>query len=1058
MKEILTVQIGDYGNFVASQFWNIQRAYFEDGAFTSDFSDVSDMIYECQGSSHGQNVYIPRTTVVDLSSNISMRPSFAEDFLPKFDSSRANYSDIFSMKDLGATSSGISTSFSSMINPVLPWRVHAGEESRRSSLGLSKYRTLVSESQGIDAFKNDGIGERVEDNVRRWAERSDTVGGLQMFVDCGSGWSGFAKSFLTDVWSDLYGKKCVMIYDTTRDLSIDGSDVDKDIFGFFKRSIDTKQTDSTEKSPEVLSTSLSLSPFSRVNRSFMYTHLSLQGMSHALMVPLSAVSAAVTSMDKANPLWSRLDKFSTRKHNPSDAWRGIKSTSVDGSLSVSAMHDALRSHCQGTELESSDISESPAYSLSGSIHSAHGLIFDTSSDIHTSSLLAQCIDTISMLYRAKPWLQGGHTPSFCNMDTVVDKLTNVTQCKYGNVSSAFPSFLDTREKDLSSVLVQGEKTSEGRRRFAALCENLNRLPTQAFTPLHMSGFMMNRHIASKRSVYDQCQNVLYDRPIEELCNSKFKYDNPQIYQYRESIARESSRLSVMRVDTLNSEKAHAASKLRSSRYQGIRSRDASSVASSASDTSSNDYLFGLTETNSGFQSALSRAFHSSSLPLFSYSSAFRPRPLTTRRCVCEWRSNRSPSAASSAGTSSHKDDTDHNTGLGGRFCGAKGGYGDDMWICGRIIDGSKVSGCEREAKEWSFLRHKVAEQEREAQRQREAEEKRKRQEEEEEEEEERRIQEKASRRQGGERKFTSLFSTLSSTFGDSILGSSEKEFDSGESRGYGDDMWICGRIIDGSKVSGCEREAKEWSFLRHKVAEQEREAQRQREAEEKRKRQEEEEEEEEERRIQEKASRRQGGERKFTSLFSTLSSTFGDSILGSSEKEFDSGESSSVDKWGSEAFSGWKVDHSFLFGGTQVVPPSSDSSSSSLLTTGTNEAERKKDKPEKPLSPLEEKLIARRQEQSKTSTISPVPSHCVHPATVSSFLSLSIDPNTGEAFQDIGTGIQQWCRGKGREYVTGIEAFSIDQDEAEEVAEAAFDISSAYGYTKEEEEESSEAW
>ncbi|XP_059640494.1 uncharacterized protein LOC132282741 [Cornus florida] len=253
MREIVTVQVGGYANFVGSHFWNFQDELLglaedphSDPIFKNQCVDM-DVIYRTGETQKGVLTYTPRLVSVDLQGSLG-----------SMSSSGTLYSEFSPQPSDVVTWTGrVSTHESEPRNKNLFLQSLYEEEQERSGMmnginsGKSDFHSqfrnsditeclesgvkfwtdyskvhyhpqslyeLKTDNQefdnyglGRDAFIEGLQGEDLNDRLRFFLEECDHIQGFQFIVDDSGGFSGVAAEFLENV-ADEYTNIPVLLY------------------------------------------------------------------------------------------------------------------------------------------------------------------------------------------------------------------------------------------------------------------------------------------------------------------------------------------------------------------------------------------------------------------------------------------------------------------------------------------------------------------------------------------------------------------------------------------------------------------------------------------------------------------------------------------------------------------------------------------------------------------------------------------------------------------------------------------------------------------------------
>ncbi|KAL6238933.1 hypothetical protein BDW75DRAFT_199932 [Aspergillus navahoensis] len=228
MHEILTLQLGQRANYLATHFWNLQESYFTYNGQEESLVD-HDVHFRPGIGADGGETYTPRTLIYDLKGAFgTLRKNNAlyeltEDFAPGqglWDGKEIRQqlapipqSEYQKSLDAGTQAPQLSSEtvrFWSDYNRVF---YHP-----RSIVQLNDYelnsRIMPFEdwSLGEELFNElDKEHDLLDRDVRPFAEECDQLRALQIFTSSDDAWGGFTARFV-DRLVDEYGKKAVLVW------------------------------------------------------------------------------------------------------------------------------------------------------------------------------------------------------------------------------------------------------------------------------------------------------------------------------------------------------------------------------------------------------------------------------------------------------------------------------------------------------------------------------------------------------------------------------------------------------------------------------------------------------------------------------------------------------------------------------------------------------------------------------------------------------------------------------------------------------------------------------
>lgn len=233
-NEIITLQFGNYSNYVCSHFWNIQESQFvySDEKLTrrDQIPDINhDVLFREGLDSQRYITFTPRTILFDLKENINVfrcvddKKSFkdsvnwsgqtqlfkeeqnkASEFLKSID--EENQKDLEDFADLDSQVKY----WSDYLKPKLH---------ERSYLSFNQPNFTSDEKpdpfglfhMGISAVKDNDLLDAFENNLRKYSEECNNLQGFHMFVDSFNGFGGLA-SLCVDLIREEYAKKSIFSF------------------------------------------------------------------------------------------------------------------------------------------------------------------------------------------------------------------------------------------------------------------------------------------------------------------------------------------------------------------------------------------------------------------------------------------------------------------------------------------------------------------------------------------------------------------------------------------------------------------------------------------------------------------------------------------------------------------------------------------------------------------------------------------------------------------------------------------------------------------------------
>ncbi|KAL2633362.1 hypothetical protein R1flu_004841 [Riccia fluitans] len=258
MREILTLQIGGYANFVGSHFWNFQdeilglrEAGFEDPMIPTHGLNM-DVLYRQGETRERQATYTPRLLSIDLrgssgavnpSGSLYERPPPAvvssihtwqgpaatfkaerherNKFLQSLDDEEAQYREQPGDAKAEEIVDVEVNERQRYIYQSLEEEVQFSTDYLKAHLHPSSTYQIPGCWQGVTPFEDYGTGqglfsssarsEEIRDRVRLFVEECDTIQGFQCFVDDSGGFSAVAADLLEDVGEE-YGRTPIFLF------------------------------------------------------------------------------------------------------------------------------------------------------------------------------------------------------------------------------------------------------------------------------------------------------------------------------------------------------------------------------------------------------------------------------------------------------------------------------------------------------------------------------------------------------------------------------------------------------------------------------------------------------------------------------------------------------------------------------------------------------------------------------------------------------------------------------------------------------------------------------
>ncbi|RZC45220.1 hypothetical protein C5167_038161 [Papaver somniferum] len=245
MKEIVTIQVGGYANFIGSHFWNFQDDLLglaDDPHGNEVFRNQSldtDVLYRSGETHQGVQTYTPRLLSIDLQGSLgsmsshgslyndvsSSGPSYVQTWKGNVtrEVSEPHKKNLF-LQSLYEGEQKVDPTkkiedkdlVDSLQEDVQFWtdfsKVHYHPKSLYEINGLSMDANQFNNyGTGRDVFSEGSRGEEMSERLRFFAEECDHIQGIQFVVDDSGGFSSVAADFLENI-ADDYANIPVLLY------------------------------------------------------------------------------------------------------------------------------------------------------------------------------------------------------------------------------------------------------------------------------------------------------------------------------------------------------------------------------------------------------------------------------------------------------------------------------------------------------------------------------------------------------------------------------------------------------------------------------------------------------------------------------------------------------------------------------------------------------------------------------------------------------------------------------------------------------------------------------
>jgi len=266
-KPLITIQCGNYSNYIGSHFWNLQESAFvysnpDDPSNTSAGHDIlevdNDILYREGLTLNKEVTFTPRLISVDLKGSLGALPECGELYgkisIPK-EESLTNFwtgghqifreepyvkneflteleddsENVLSEKDVDDRDSDTNTKpdndgkLYNLEDSINFWSDYLGARYHPRSILLCESFQHKNTMHPFDVWSlgrqtwsdSCNLGENMEDRIRTFAEECDHLGGFQLISDYQDGFGG-VSSCIVDLLSDEYNNKSVLSFPTSQ--------------------------------------------------------------------------------------------------------------------------------------------------------------------------------------------------------------------------------------------------------------------------------------------------------------------------------------------------------------------------------------------------------------------------------------------------------------------------------------------------------------------------------------------------------------------------------------------------------------------------------------------------------------------------------------------------------------------------------------------------------------------------------------------------------------------------------------------------------------------------
>ncbi|XP_050342835.1 protein misato [Nymphalis io] len=220
-REILTLQFGQYSNYIGAHFWNIQELSF-DYTGTSKTECNHDILYREGRTATGEITYTPRLLLVDLKGSLKTLPASGgleelnlEENLPwnaveKIEQPEHSKNEFLKDIDSG-NAPKIEKKQYNLEQEIDTWTDYLYPRFHFRTVNVIKEYQSGNANESFDIncsgrliWKSD-FGESFADKIRKYVEECDSMQGFQVNFDCTDGFAGLALGCIEHL-SDEYTK------------------------------------------------------------------------------------------------------------------------------------------------------------------------------------------------------------------------------------------------------------------------------------------------------------------------------------------------------------------------------------------------------------------------------------------------------------------------------------------------------------------------------------------------------------------------------------------------------------------------------------------------------------------------------------------------------------------------------------------------------------------------------------------------------------------------------------------------------------------------------------
>ncbi|XP_058813211.1 protein misato [Topomyia yanbarensis] len=237
-REIVTLQLGNYSNYVGTHWWNIQEASFTYDSSAEPTEIDHDVMYREGQTNNGQTTFTPRMLLLDLKGTLKFMPEEGE--LYENNGSGNRTEDILNEIIWDRSKVEVITEKRAEMNEYQQDLSQPGQSGRKQDkdydfknsvkdwidFSYSGYHprsiNIVNEyahskeenrfdtiTNGMELWRKYDVQDEFTDKIRQYVEECDECQGFQVLFDCVDGFGGVAIKTL-EYLQDEYGKSSLV--------------------------------------------------------------------------------------------------------------------------------------------------------------------------------------------------------------------------------------------------------------------------------------------------------------------------------------------------------------------------------------------------------------------------------------------------------------------------------------------------------------------------------------------------------------------------------------------------------------------------------------------------------------------------------------------------------------------------------------------------------------------------------------------------------------------------------------------------------------------------------